>query len=129
MIRILVVDDEADFIMLLSLQLKRQGYEVTTARDGEEALARLKEAPLPDLVLLDLRMPKLNGFEVFEHMKKDPEISRIPVVFTSADANIDLEQMSKEMKACACLIKPFEHQEMYDKIRKCLRKSPSRIKK
>lgn len=123
MTRILIVDDETDFTMMVSLRLRKQGYEVTTAKDGEEALAKLKEPSLPDLVLLDLRLPRLNGFEVFERMKKQPGTSSIPVIFTSADACIDLGQISKKMKACACLIKPFEDQNLLDNIKKCLQKS------
>ena len=122
--RILMVDDEPDFLMMVSLLLRKQGHEIAIANDGEEALAKLKEAP-PDLVLLDIRMPKMDGFEVFERMKKNPGTSRIPVIFTSADANIDLKKMSKKMRACACLIKPFENQEMFDEIQKCLRNKSS----
>ena len=123
MIRILAVDDEPDFLMMVSLKLRKKGYEVTTAKDGEEALVRLEEA-LPDLVLLDIRMPKLNGFEVFARMKENPKTAVIPVIFTSADATLDVMKLSLEAGAFGCLIKPFEGQEMLDTIRKCFPNEP-----
>mgnify|MGYP000843929151 CR=1 FL=1 len=120
--KILVVDDEPDFLMMASLRLKKSGYDVVTATDGEKALNKLKETA-PDLVLLDVKMPKLNGYEVFERMQKDQGLSKIPVIFSSADTSVDLETKTTSLKAAGYLKKPFDGPTMLDMIMKHLTKT------
>ena len=81
--RILAVDDEKNVVRLLQVRLKALGYEVVTAYDGETALQKVAECP-PDLVLLDVVMPKVNGFEVLRRLKANPETAPIPVIMLTA---------------------------------------------
>jgi DNA-binding response OmpR family regulator len=81
--KILAVDDEANVVRLLQIRLGALGYEVVTAADGEAALRRVADEK-PDLVLLDVMMPKMDGFEVLRRLKADPETERIPVIMLTA---------------------------------------------
>src|SRR6266511_5543347 len=81
--RILAVDDEERVVRLLQIRLGAMGYEVVPAYDGEAAL-RLVAESRPDLVLLDVMMPKLDGFEVLRRLKEDPEAAQIPVIMLTA---------------------------------------------
>jgi DNA-binding response OmpR family regulator len=81
--RILAVDDEESVVRLLQIRLGALGYEVTPAHDGEAALRSIAEA-VPDLVLLDVMMPKMDGFEVLRRLKADPDTARIPVIMLTA---------------------------------------------
>jgi DNA-binding response OmpR family regulator len=83
--KICIVEDDDNIREIYSLTLKQEGYTVITAVDGEDGMNKIREHK-PDLILLDLQMPVKNGFEVMEDLKKDKEISEIPViVFTNAD--------------------------------------------
>ena len=84
----LVVDDEDLNIRLIEALLKPQGYEVTLARDGEEALRKVAEMP-PDIILLDIMMPKMNGFEVAERLRADPNTRIIPIVMVTALQDVE----------------------------------------
>src|SRR4029453_15387295 len=83
--RILVVDDVADNVEILRMRLSSLGYEVVVAEDGEHALARVRD-DLPDLVLLDIMMPKIDGLEVVRRMKADATLPFIPVILVTAKA-------------------------------------------
>ncbi|HTS01101.1 MAG TPA: response regulator [Thermoanaerobaculia bacterium] len=83
--RILVVDDEADFLSSLAEILEEEGYAVEKAVNGREALARLSGAPLPSVVILDLMMPVLGGGEVYAAMRADPRLVSIPVIVSTSD--------------------------------------------
>src|SRR5216684_304488 len=84
--RILVVDDVADNVEILRMRLSALGYEVVEATDGEQALAKVAET-LPDLVLLDIMMPKIDGLEVVRRLKADTTLPFIPVILVTAKAN------------------------------------------
>jgi len=80
--KILIIEDEEILLNLLQRRLEREGYDVVLARDGEEGLKMMKEAE-PDLILLDIIMPKKSGFQVMEEMNKDQELKKIPVIIIS----------------------------------------------
>jgi CheY-like chemotaxis protein len=80
--KILIIEDEEIMLDLLQKKLAQAGYEISVARDGEEGLRTMKQIK-PDLVLLDIVMPKLGGFEVMEEMSKDVELNKIPVIVVS----------------------------------------------
>ena len=84
--RILVVDDVADNVEILRMRLDSLGYEVVVAEDGEQALAVVPEA-LPDLILLDIMMPKIDGLEVVRRLKADAALPFIPVILVTARAD------------------------------------------
>lgn len=114
--KILLVEDEEIMIDLLQRKLIREGYEVLVARDGEEGLKIMKEAK-PDLILLDIIMPKMGGFEVMEEMNKDEELKKIPVIVISNSGQpVELDR-AQELGAKDWLIKTeFDPQEVIDKV-------------
>ncbi|MGF1587675.1 MAG: response regulator [Pleurocapsa sp.] len=81
---ILIVDDSTDNLYLLQFILETQGYKVGLANSGEQALAQVKKLP-PDLILLDVMMPQMNGYEVVDRLRKDASLSSIPVFLVTAD--------------------------------------------
>ena len=116
--KVLLIEDEELILGLLEKKLKNKGYEVSVARDGEEGLKKMRERK-PDLVLLDIVMPKKGGFEVMEEMKKDPALKKIPVIIVSNSGQpVELDR-AKELGAKDWLIKTeFDPQEVIDKVKK-----------
>jgi CheY-like chemotaxis protein len=102
---ILVVDDEFAMVEALSALLEDEGYHVVTAANGEEALACLREGPHPDLVLLDVMMPRLDGRDVLRRMQEDTSLKDIPVILMSAAAH-PLDQA--RLGHAVFLHKPFD---------------------
>lgn len=113
--KILVVEDEPAILKYIVLRLKHKGYEVDTAVDGERALDKVIGAA-PDLVILDIKLPRMNGYEVCRFIKSDIRFRHIPVIFASADASIRLTENAELMRAEDYLIKPFAPEEMFEKI-------------
>jgi CheY-like chemotaxis protein len=116
--RILLVEDEEIMINLLEKKLKREGYEVSIAKDGEKGLEKIREEK-PDLILLDIILPKMNGFEVMERMKEDEELSKIPVIVISNSGQpVELDR-AKKLGAKDWLIKTeFDPEEVVQKVKK-----------
>lgn len=85
---VLVVDDSSDNLYLMQFILESQGYNVNLADSGQEALDKIKECQ-PDLILLDLMMPQMNGYEVIDHLRKDEDLPFIPVFLVTADRYTD----------------------------------------
>ena len=102
--RILLVEDDRFLRKAAETTLKQQGYTVITAADGEEALRVARSAP-PDLILLDVIMPKLNGFQVLDALKKDPTTAHIPVIILSNLGQDRDVQQAMEAGATAYFIK------------------------
>jgi CheY-like chemotaxis protein len=118
--KILLVEDEEIIIDLLERKLSREGYEVSVARDGEEGLKKMREMePKPDLILLDIIMPKMGGFEVMEEMAKDERLRKIPVIVISNSGQpVELDR-AKKLGAKDWLIKTeFDPQEVLEKVKK-----------
>lgn len=113
--KILVVEDEPAILKYIVLRLRNKGYEVETAMDGERALDKLRGTN-PDLVLLDIKLPKMNGYEVCRRIKSDSRLKHIPVIYASADASIRLAENVDLMMAEDFIIKPFGPEEMFEKI-------------
>lgn len=103
--KILVVDDEKDVVETLKNRLVREGYEVTAAFDGEEALRKVKEED-PDIILLDLMLPKLNGFEVLREIREKYTDKWRPVIIISAQTEIDSVRKGYILEADHYLTKP-----------------------
>ncbi len=106
MAKIVVADDERDIRDLIQFTLRFAGHEVVTARDGEEAL-NLTRQEKPDLVLLDVRMPKMTGYETCQQIKADPDLTDIPVVFISAKGQESEIQAGLQAGAVEYMLKPF----------------------
>jgi len=118
--KILLVEDEDIMIDLLQRKLKKEGYEVSVARDGEEGLKKMREMdPKPDLILLDIVMPKMGGFEVMEEMAKDEKLKNIPVIVISNSGQpVELDR-AKKLGAKDWLIKTeFDPKEVLEKVKK-----------
>ena len=113
--RILIVDDTKDILLVVARRLKSWGYEVLTADSGEEGL-RIIEEQKPDLVLLDIMMPKMKGRDVCLRMKANPEIAHIPVIFLTALGLADHVKAGMDLGAADYLVKPFEPAELKERI-------------
>ena len=103
---VLAVDDTPANLDILSAIL-RDDYKVKVARDGPKALDLAKREPKPDVILLDIMMPGLSGYEVCEQLKADPETSSIPVIFITAKTEIEDEQRGLALGAVDYITKPF----------------------
>ena len=116
--KILIIEDEEIIIDLLEKKLCQEGYEVFIARDGVEGLGKMKKTS-PDIVLLDIIMPNMGGFEVMEKMQQDPELKEIPVIVVSNSGQpVEIDRI-KKLGAKDWLIKTeFDPQEVLDKIKK-----------
>jgi class 3 adenylate cyclase len=118
--RILVVDDIADNVEILRMRLTSLGYEVIVAEDGEQALAKVHEAP-PDLILLDIMMPKIDGLEVVKRLKADPSLPFIPVILVTAKASPKDVVAGLDAGGDDYLTKPIEHGALVARVRAMLR--------
>jgi CheY-like chemotaxis protein len=116
--KILIIEDEEIMVTLLQKKLTREGYEISVARDGNEGIRARKEVK-PDLILLDIIMPKMGGFEVMEEMGKDKELKKIPVIVISNSGQpVELDRAQK-LGAKDWLIKTeFDPKEVVDKVKK-----------
>jgi CheY-like chemotaxis protein len=119
MTRILLVEDEPDTRHLTRLMLERMGYEVMEAEDGEEALEIL-DRDRPDLVLLDIMLPGIDGWEVCRKIKTRDALREIPVVVFTVRASLDSVNRSRECGAEAHVNKPFERDELLGTLERVL---------
>ena len=109
--KILTCDDEKHIVRLIQVNLERQGYEVITAFNGAECLEKVKE-DRPDLIVLDVMMPEMTGFEVLDILKKDPETESIPIIMLTARAQ-DSDVLRGWQSGVECyLTKPFNPMEL-----------------
>ncbi|QYO64306.1 response regulator [Leptolyngbya sp. 7M] len=112
---ILAVDDNPTNLATLSQTLKHAGWQVRVAIDGESAIAKAHYEP-PDLILLDVEMPGMNGFEVCQQLKANAATQSIPVIFTTALADLDSKVKGLSLGAVDYIIKPFEAQEVVARV-------------
>jgi len=117
--RILVVDDDRVIQQLVEVNLELEGYEVVKAGDGEEALTAI-ESFNPDLIVLDVMMPRMDGREVCRRIKGNPETQHIPVIFLSARAQDMDVQSGLELGASAYLTKPFDPVDLIETVERVL---------
>jgi DNA-binding response OmpR family regulator len=114
--RVLIVDDEPNIVISLEFLLKREGFEVSIARDGEEGLAAIRAAP-PELVILDVMMPKLDGFAVLSAVRADPALAGTRVLMLTAKGREAEQKKGMELGANAYMPKPFSTHELIAKVR------------
>lgn len=121
-IKILLIEDDPFLLSMYSTKFEIEGFEVLTANNGEEGLA-LAKANLPDIILLDILMPVMNGFEVLEQLKNDSKTKKIPVILLTNLNQRDEIEKGLTMGADDYLIKAhFMPSEVVEKIRKILKK-------
>jgi DNA-binding response OmpR family regulator len=116
--KILIVEDEELIGDLLQKKLRQEGYFASVARDGEEALKQAREEK-PDMVLLDIVLPRLNGFEVLSELKKDEALRQIPVIIISNSGQPSEIERAKELGVHDWLVKTeFDPQEVLEKVQR-----------
>ncbi len=118
--RILIVDDEPNIVISLEYLLKREGWETVVAADGEAALEELARGPAPDLVVLDVMMPKLNGFEVCRRIRADPRWRTLRVLILTAKGRDTEIAKGVGLGADAYVTKPFSTRDLVENIRQLL---------
>ena len=114
--KILFIEDEPDQIMLIKNRLEASGFEFASAQNGEEGLKKAKEEK-PDLVLLDIIMPKMDGYEVCRELRKDPASKNTPVIAITASGERDIEKKCLSAGANAVIIKPYDSINLVNKIK------------
>ena len=119
---VLIVEDEPDIRALVVHHLKREGYQVSAAASGEEALRQVQAAP-PDLVLLDLMMPAMDGLEVCRRLRQDPATAMLPIVMLTAKGDEVDRVLGLEIGADDYVVKPFSPKELLARVRAVLRRS------
>ncbi len=122
--RVLVVDDEPDLIRILEFGLKSMGYAVETASDGQEGLKKARETK-PDIILLDLMLPKLDGYKVCRLLKFDERYKNIPIIILSARTQEGDQSLAMEMGANRFITKPYEFTEIVGHMETLLKSVPT----
>ncbi len=120
--KILLVDDEKDLVDTVSFRLKASGYDVVTAYDGQEALTKTR-LEKPDLIVLDLMLPKMDGYKVCRMLKFDERYKDIPIVMFTARVQDSDKKMGEEVGADAYITKPFDPQNLLSKVKELLKES------
>jgi len=118
--RILIIEDTEDVVMLVKMYLEGHHYEVLTAYDGQEGLEKAKTEK-PDLIVLDLMLPKMNGYKVCGLLKNDARYTKIPVILFTAKAQEKDKKLGEEVGADAYITKPFEPEILLAKIKELLK--------
>jgi CheY-like chemotaxis protein len=115
--RVLVADDDPIILRLLEVNLGLEGFTVDTAGRGEDAIRQAQEVH-PDVIILDVMMPGMSGYEVAEQLRQDPDTSGIPVVFLSARAQEEDRKRGEALGVAAYVTKPFDPAELVDVVRR-----------
>jgi len=119
--KILIIDDETDLVDLTKVYLESENYNVVTAHDGEEGLQKA-ESENPDLILLDINMPKLNGYQVLEKLKGNSGTKEIIVVMFSTNCTQRDIDKARKLGADDYITKPFEPEQLIDNLKKFFKK-------
>ena len=117
--KILIADDEQNIVISLEFLMKREGYDVSIAQDGEEAVNKIRSV-MPDLVLLDVMMPKKSGFEVCQEIKADPSCQSVRILMLTAKGRDTEVAKGLALGADAYMTKPFSTKELVEKVRTML---------
>ena len=117
--KVLIVEDEVDICRILSLRFQKKGFEVLVANNGEEGFNKAKQEK-PDIVILDLMLPKLPGEEVCKRIRSDEEIAETPIIILTAKATDVDRIVGKVIGANAYLYKPFDAKQLLEEVDKLL---------
>ncbi|MET0005249.1 MAG: two-component system response regulator [gamma proteobacterium symbiont of Ctena orbiculata] len=116
---ILIVDDEPNIVLSVEYLMKREGYQVMTASDGQVAIEMIADTR-PDLLILDVMMPRKNGFEVCREIRADPALSELPILMLSAKGREAEIKKGISLGADAYITKPFSTHDLVDKVNQLL---------
>nr|WP_298248676.1 response regulator [uncultured Halomonas sp.] len=119
MAKVLVVDDEPNIVLSLEFLMQQAGFEVVTAEDGESALSRVQEGA-PDLVLLDISLPGISGFDVLERLRGDTAHARLPIIMLTAHGREVEREKGLALGADDYVTKPFSTQALVEKVKSLL---------
>ena len=117
--KILIADDRSEVVELVKVTLEGEGYRTIDASDGKEALEKIG-LERPDLVLLDIVMPKMDGFEVLSQLKKDPVLKEIPIIMLTVQGQRVDQEKGKELGVTGYIIKPFSPSALLKRIEEIL---------
>jgi len=117
--KILIVDDETDIVEILQFVLEAEGYKCITAYDGEEGL-KLAKNSMPDLIILDVMMPKINGYKICRLLKFDNKYKNIPILMITARSQDEDKVIGEETGADEYITKPFKVDEVVEKVKNYL---------
>lgn len=115
--RVLIAEDDEHIVELLTFVLERERYVVATAPDGEAALARLRSEP-HDLMILDVMLPRMNGFEVLKTVRADPRLKDLPVIVLTAKGQVQDRRTAESLGIDEYMTKPFSNQDVVDSVRR-----------
>jgi len=118
--RILIVDDEHELVSMVKMRLEAAGYDTLEAYDGQDALAKARKEN-PDLIVLDLMLPKMDGYKVCRMLKFDEKYKKIPIIMFTARIQDSDKEMGVEVGADAYITKPFDSQLLLAKIEELLK--------
>ena len=119
--KVLIVDDETDVVELIGRTLQTEGFDVVCAYDGIGALD-LVDSEKPDLVVLDIMMPMMSGYEVCEQIKSNPQTQDIPIICVSSAHTPDARALSLRVGAATLIVKPFRPAELVAQVKRYLKK-------
>ncbi|WP_111415323.1 response regulator transcription factor [Billgrantia lactosivorans] len=119
MAKVLVVDDEPNIVLSLEFLMQQAGFEVETAEDGEGALAKVEQTA-PDLILLDISLPGISGFDVLEQLRQDPRHARLPIIMLTAHGREVEREKGLALGADDYVTKPFSTQALVEKVKALL---------
>ena len=115
--RVLIAEDEPHIVESLSFVLQREGFSVSAVLDGEAAMRALR-SEAPDLLILDLMLPRMNGFEVLKALKSDPALKSIPVLILTAKGQAQDRRLAEEIGADCFMTKPFSNRDIVEQARR-----------
>lgn len=115
--RVLIAEDDLHIVELLTFVLERERYAVSAATDGEAALARLRSDP-PDLLILDVMLPRMNGFEVLKAIRSDPKLKGVRVIVLTAKGQAQDRRTAEALGIDAFMTKPFSNQDVVAAVRR-----------
>ena len=117
--RVLIAEDEPHIVESLRFILSREGYQVVEAGDGETAFLSLAEHK-PDVMILDVMLPRLNGFELLRRVRSDPGLNRLPVIMLTAKGQAQDRRTAEDIGADAFITKPFSNRDVVDHVRRLI---------
>jgi len=117
--KILIIEDEEDLAMMVQARLEVNGYQAEVMPDGETGLEKIKVEP-PDLIILDIVMPGLDGYQVCRQIKTDASVKHIPIIVLTASGQKDAEDKCLAMGAACCMRKPFDPAKLLGKVKELI---------
>lgn len=116
--RVFIAEDEPNILESLSFLLGREGWEVTSALDGNSAMEQLSNGTLPDVVILDIMLPHRNGFDILRQLRSTPRTRNLPVIVLTAKGQEKDRKTAEEIGANAFVTKPFSNKDVVDQVRR-----------